>query len=231
MIAYEDALRTVLANAPRLDRVGVTLDESVRRVLAEAVRADRDHPPFNRSAMDGYAVRSADIEDVPAMLSVIEVIAAGRTPTQRIGEGQCAKIMTGAPVPEGADTVVMVEHTESPGAGKATILKAPKRGANICPRGEDFRRGDRVFPLGRVIRPQEVAVLAALGVDDVPVYRAPEVAVLSTGSEIVPVDATVEPCRIRDCNSHSLTVRLARLGIAALCIGGGMGIATLFERS
>jgi len=86
MIAYEDALRTVLANAPRLDRVGVTLDESVRRVLAEAVRADRDHPPFNRSAMDGYAVRSADIEDVPAMLSVIEVIAAGRTPTQRIGE-------------------------------------------------------------------------------------------------------------------------------------------------
>jgi len=215
MIPFEEAYHIVLDNLPAPRPVAAGLDETVGRVLARDVVADRDNPPFNRSAMDGYAVRAADVVETPVTLEIVENIPAGRMPTRRVGTGQCAKIMTGAPVPEGADAVVMVEHTEAAGDGNVSIGKAVSAGANICPLGENFRRGDTVLRAGTPIGAAQVAVMAAVGIVETSVFAAPSVAVFSTGSEIVPANAPLGPGQARDCNSHALPARLALEGIRA----------------
>ena len=219
VISYEEALATVLRTAQRGDAAEVALVDCVGMALAEDVCADRDHPPFDRSAMDGYSVRSEDLARLPADLRVIEEVAAGHVPARRIGRGECAKVMTGAPVSEGADTVVIVEDTADLGSERVRILKAPPCESNICRQGEDCRRGDVIVPAGRMIRTQELAVLAAVGKTRVAVWRAPTVAVLSTGSEVVPVAADPRPGQVRDSNAPVLAARLARMGISVTRLG------------
>ena len=224
MITVDEALGRVLANTRALGPVTVPLLDSVGGVLAEPVLSDVDLPPFNRSAMDGYAVRAEDVRNVPVELEVIETIPAGATPSEAIGPGRCAKVMTGAPCPDGADVVVRVEYTESSGAasaadsGRVRILRQDS-GTNICLRGEDIRRGEQVLAAGKPIRPAEVALLATVGRVRVSIIRRPTVAVLSTGDELVEPDRPMGPAKIRDSNRYCLSSQVRRAGFTARDLG------------
>ena len=219
MLKYEEALQIVLQTVAPLDPAEVELADSVGLVSAGDVVSDVDIPPFDKSAMDGYAVRSDDIRRTPAELRIVEQIHAGQVPNRSVGRGECAKIMTGAPVPEGADAVVMVEHTKAGAAGSVRILRSLSQGGNICPRGENLRTGHVAVRAGTVIRPAEVAVLAAVGRSRVKVHPRPTVAVIATGNEVVEITRKPDPGQIRDSNSHSLAARLGRLGLRPACLG------------
>ncbi|NQT52294.1 molybdopterin molybdotransferase MoeA, partial [bacterium] len=220
MISFEEALHAVLSHAARLDACDLPLHDALGVVLAADVASDVDMPPFNKSAMDGFAVVAADLATVPATLPVVQEVPAGAVPTGPIQPGQCARIMTGAPVPDGADTVVRIEDTE-PGAAddQAVFLKSIEQGANICWKAEDVRVGDVVLPAGHAIRAPETALLASCGRSTVSVYRRPTVAVLSTGNEVVPIDQVPGGGQIRDANSHYVIARLQQLGIQAVALG------------
>jgi len=219
MISPHEALQIVLAEARRLEAVLVPLADALGGVLAEAAVADSDLPPFNKSAMDGYAVRAADVARLPAELAVTEELPAGQSPTRPLEPGTCAKIMTGAPVPPGADLVVPVEDTERPTDGRVRILRVAPGRPHICPRGEDVRRGEAVLEAGRVLRPQEIGLLASVGCDRAAIYRRPRVAVLATGEELVPVSAVPGPGQIRNINSSSLLACCRAAGAAADDLG------------
>ncbi len=209
MTTFENALETVLEAARPLDSERVPVEEALGRVLAEDVRSDLDMPPFDKSAMDGYACRRADLKKE---LTVVEWIPAGYTPTRTIGPGQCAKIMTGAVVPEGADCVVMVEYTETP-TPKTMRFTATDTRNNICMLGEDMRKGDRVLEKGTMIAPQHVAVLASVGAARPAVSRRPTVGVIATGDELVEPSAKPAPSQIRNSNSCQLCAQLTRAGV------------------
>jgi molybdopterin molybdotransferase len=213
MISLERALEVVLRAAPRLPSTEVRLEVAAGRVLAENVVSDVDLPPFKKSAMDGFAVRSEDIADVPAELRVVEDVPAGSVPRRATHSGECARIMTGAPVPEGADTVVMVEHTEPAGPGRVRILRAAPKGRNICLRGEDVKTGQTVLAEGTRLRPFQVALAAAVGRRSLRVSATPSVAVLATGDEVIEPDQTPRPGQIRNSNSYALAARLGQEGI------------------
>jgi molybdopterin molybdotransferase len=219
MISPHEALEIVLGEVRRLEAVRVPLAEALGGVLAEAARADSDLPPFDKSAMDGYAVRAADVARLPADLAVIEELAAGQTPTQPLAPGACARIMTGAPVPAGAGLVVPVEDAERLPDGRVRILRVAPGRPHICPRGEDVRRGEAVLEAGRVLRPQEIGLLASVGCDRPAIYRRPRVAVLATGEELVPVSAVPGPGRIRNSNSSSLLACCRAAGVPADDLG------------
>jgi molybdopterin molybdotransferase len=199
MIPFEEALGIVMESALRLNREMVPLEDACGRILYEDIYSDIDMPPFDKSAMDGYACRSCDL-DRP--LKVVETIAAGCSPLKIIGEGECAKIMTGAAVPDGADCVVMVEHTETKGG--MVFVNAVGGQRNICYRAEDIRAGDIVLREGTLIRPPEVAVLAAVGCDPAPVARRPVMGVVATGSELVEPSSKPEGTQIRNSNGYQL---------------------------
>ena len=219
MISPKRALRLVLEQTPRLEPVEVPLAEAVGCVLTEPVATDMDLPPFDKSAMDGYAVRSEDVGSLPTELEVTQELAAGTVPTRPVEPGACARIMTGAPVPEGADVVVMVEDTEPAGAERVRILRAGPPGRNVCARGEDVRRGETVLAAGHTVRPAEVGLLASVGRERVRVFRRPRVAILATGNELVPVSATPGPGEIRNANSWSLAACCRRAGVACDDLG------------
>ena len=159
MIPFEEAFRIVMDSARSVGSEGVDLDRALGRILAEDVASDIDMPPFNKSAMDGYACRRADLANE---LTIVEMIPAGRAPTKPIGQDQCAKIMTGAVVPEGADCVIMVEHTANPTPGTVRFTGKDTRD-NICLRAEDIRAGDVVLRKGGRITPAHMAALASVG--------------------------------------------------------------------
>jgi molybdopterin molybdotransferase len=167
-------------------------------------------PPFRKSMMDGYAVRAADTIGAPVTLDIVETIHAGTVPTAEVGPGQASAIMTGAPLPDGADAVVMVEKTAKEGDGRVVVGAAVPEGNHIVPPGEDVREGQLVFAAGTRIFPPEVASLAAVGCDPVPVYAAPRVCVYTTGDEVVSPAETPGPGRIRNSNSPMLAARVAR---------------------
>ncbi|MCX5655793.1 MAG: molybdopterin molybdotransferase MoeA [Planctomycetota bacterium] len=219
MISPHEALEIVLSEARRLEAVLVPLADALGGRLAEAAVADSDLPPFNKSAMDGYAVRAADVARLPAELAVTEELPAGQSPTRPLEPGTCAKIMTGAPVPPGADLVVPVEDTERPADGRVRILRVAPGRSHICPRGEDVRRGEAVLEAGRVLRPQEIGLLAAVGCDRAVIYRRPRVAVLATGEELVSVSAVPGPGQIRNINSSSLLACCRAAGVPADDLG------------
>jgi molybdopterin molybdotransferase len=219
MIRYEDALRIVLEHTPVLPATTVPVTECVGRALAADVFADRDDPPYTRSAMDGYAVRCEDVASVSAVLTVGEHVAAGVTPSRTVAPGECAKIMTGAIVPEGADAVVMVEDTEPAEPGRVMIVRTPRLGDNICPQGENFRRGDRVLTAGETIGPPHAALLATLGVEQAPVHRLPTVSMMATGNEVVPVGGTPGLGQVRDSNTAGFAAQVAPLGIRVDLLG------------
>ena len=204
LLSVDDALARILSRISALDAIESPLPDALGSVLAETVVADRDVPAFRNSAMDGYAVRAADVTAVPAKLEVIGSVAAGSMPARQVRTGQAMRIMTGAPVPDGADTVVRVEDTDN-GTDVVTITRATPTGTAVRPAGEDHRRGDTVVASGRVLRAPEIGVLATVGRDRLSVVRRPNVAIVSTGDELVEITEQPQPGQIRDANRYSLS--------------------------
>lgn len=189
------------------------------RVLAEPVHADRDFPPFPRAARDGYAVRAADLQTLPANLEVIGEIRAGAAPAQmpEVTAGKAAAIMTGAAAPVGADAVVMVEYTARTG-DRVEIKRGVAAGENIVPVGSEAKRGERLLAAGAHVRYAEIAVAAAVGRSRVLVYAKPRVAVLATGDEVVDVDVPPGPNQIRNSNTYSLAAQIQAAGGEAVLL-------------
>jgi molybdopterin molybdotransferase len=196
--------------APRQSET-VSLLSSLGRVLAEPVAADRDFPPFSRATRDGYAVRAADLQNIPAKLRVVGEIRAGGSFSGSVKAGQAVEIMTGAAVPEGADAVVMVEHT-SAAANEVEIRRGVGSGENVVRAGAEARAGDVLLQRGTRIRPAQIALLAAVGKANLSVYRKPQVAVLSTGDELVDVSERPGQNQIRNSNSYSLCAQVTQAG-------------------
>ena len=218
LLTVDEALDRILSAMPSLQAHAVPLLDALGAVLAEDARADHDVPPFTNSAMDGYAVRSADVATAPARLTVVGDIAAGASPTRAVGPGEAMRIMTGAPLPEGADTVVRVEDTDN-GRDRVTIQVATQRGVSVRRQGEDLRAGEAVISEGTVLRAAEIGVLATTGRSRVRVVRRPRVAVLSTGDEVLELDAPLGPGLIRDANRYSLSAAVRAAGCPPWTLG------------
>jgi molybdopterin molybdotransferase len=219
MVPVEKALEIVLREAPALPFEEVTLEESLSRVLAEDVVADFELPPFDRAGMDGYALRAADVAGAPAALEVIGEVRAGQWPDLTVGPGQAVRIMTGAPIPPGADSVQQVEMTQPLDEFRVTIRAPVAPGANVAPRGSEVRAGDVVLTRGRAIDPAAIAVLATAGKSRVRVARRPVVALLVTGDEIVEVSATPGPAQIRNSNGPTVAAQARLAGAAVRLLG------------
>ena len=192
----------------------VDLLAGLGRVLAEEIVADRDFPPFARATRDGYAVRAADLAEVPARLEVVGEVKAGDWPEPglcSVGRGQAVGIMTGAPLPAGADAVVMVEHT-SPADRAVEVQRSVKAGENFVPLGAEARAGQLLLDRGRRLDHAGIAIAASVGKSQVQVFRRPRVAVLSTGDELVEIDAMPGPAQIRNSNSYSLAAQVQNAG-------------------
>ena len=222
MISVDNALEQIMGaiNPLRLEKT--TILDALGRVLAEDVTSDRDIPPLPNSAMDGYALRSENTfgasREKPAVLTVIDDIPAGKISTKTVGPGQAIRIMTGAPIPAGTDAIVRVEDTEKDG-DRVRVFVAVRKGLDIRLAGEDVRKGELVIPKGKIIRPAEIGMLAALNISDVSVYGQPKVAILSTGDELVDIGGELAPGRIRNSNGYSLAAQVAECGAVALRLG------------
>jgi molybdopterin molybdotransferase len=200
----------------------VRLLDSAGRVLAEPVRADRDFPPFPRSTRDGFAVRSTDVADAakaPAELRVIGQLKAGSEFAGSIGPRECIEIMTGAPVPQGADAVVMVEYTSPVAADVVRVERAVAARENVVARGSEARQGDELIASGRRIRYGEIAMMASIGQASVAVFPKPRVAIIPTGDEVVEVEETPGPVQIRNSNGYALAAQVAEASCEPVMIG------------
>jgi molybdopterin molybdotransferase len=220
MIPFEKALKIVIGQAKPLKTEKVDILSSSGRVLAGDIRSNCNIPPFDRSAMDGFAVRADDTRGTsknnPVKLEVIGNLAAGYSTDRIVGRGKAVRIMTGAPVPEGADAVIMVEYTateEHSRNGHINILREVKTGENIGRAGEDIKRGELILKKGKLIRPAEIGMLASLGKYEINVFKKPRVSIISTGDEIVDTDRKLKAGEIRDSNSFSVYSQV-------LCCGG-----------
>src|SRR5215210_6029719 len=214
LIDHHEAVRLVLENTPRLPVTRVPLVDAQGLALAEDVRARFDSPPFDNSAVDGYAVRSADAE-AGRTFKVVDEAPAGRPAQKKVGEGEAIKIFTGGVIPEGADAVVMVENTSGWGE-RFELKKAPSPGDNIRAAGEDTRKGDVILAAGTEVGAPEIALAATQGYGELPVYRRPKVVVLSTGTELVePGTRDLEPGEIFDSNSYAIVAAAREAGAEA----------------
>jgi len=211
LMSADDALARILAGVPTLPAVDTPLLDALGLVLAEDVAADRDVPPFRNSAMDGYAVRGDDVASAPVELRVVGEVAAGEFPDRDVGPGEAMRIMTGAPMPDGADTVVRVEDTDN-ASDVVTITAATPKGISIREAGEDLKKGERILDAGTVLRAAEIGLLASVGRAQVLVRKRPRVAVFSTGDEIVDLDAPLERGQIRDSNRYTLASAVRAAG-------------------
>lgn len=218
MIPFEKAYEIVMQTGCSTGYEIIDFTFSLNRVLAENVISDVDMPPFDRASMDGFACRKSDLA---SDLEIIETIAAGSWPERRIGSCQCSRIMTGAAVPEGADCVVKVEDTEILTSGKVRF-KGMIVKENIAKKGEDVCKGDIVLKAGKLISPQDIAVLASSGHTSVRVGRKPSVAVISTGNEIVEPWNIPGISQIRNSNSYQLMAQLERAGASGKYYGIAM---------
>lgn len=208
MIPFEEAYQIVINNALPIGSEQVTIFNALHKILTEDIVSDIDMPPFNKSAMDGYACRKEDIENE---LTVIETIPAGYVPKEKINKNQCSKIMTGAMIPEGADCVVMVEDTAI--LTQNTIRYTGKNTKeNICFKGEDIRKGDVVLKKGTKIMPQHLAILAAVGCTKPTVSIQPKVGIISTGNELVEPMKKPSISQIRNSNSYQLYAQVKSAG-------------------
>jgi molybdopterin molybdotransferase len=219
MIPVEEALAIVLGATAVLPDEEVLLESALGRVLATDVVADRDLPPFDRAAMDGYALRAADVAEAPAALDVVGEVAAGEWPDVTVEAGQAVRIMTGAPVPRGATAVQQVEKTQPLDEFRVTILAPATEGANVAPRGSELRAGEPVLARGRLIDPAAIAVLATTGHARVRVARRPRLAVLVTGNEIVEVAAAPGASQIRNSNGPAVVAQAQLAGAEVRSLG------------
>lgn len=225
-VTPDEALRRILACARPMESETVPLPEAWNRRLAQAVRAPHPYPPFRRSAMDGYAVRAADLPadgtSAPAVLRVLETLDAGSVPRLTVGSGEASRIMTGAMMPEGADTVVMLEMTDAGDRADAPYVRIAKpvpQGRNVVEAGSELRAGEELFGEGRLVGAGETALLSALGMASVPVVRRPRVGVLSTGSELLDVQEPLAPGKIRNSNAWMLAGLIRDAGADPVVFG------------
>ncbi len=213
MVKFEEALKTVLSQSFKVEVERVALADSLGRILAEDIFSDMDMPPFDKSAVDGYACRMCDIvriqnaESMPAPFRIIETIPAGRVPQKNITPGECSKIMTGAMMPTGADCVVMVEDTELVG-DEMVRLSQEIAGNNICRKGEDITTGERVLHRGIQIKSSQIAVLATVGAITPLVAKLPRVGIISTGDELVEPRFKPGMAQIRNSNAMQLEAQV-----------------------
>ena len=232
MISVEEARARILSFVARLEPERVPVLDALGQALAEDIVAGFDIPPLDNTAMDGYAVRAADTagasEANPRTLTVTADLAAGYVLESELGEGEAVRIMTGAPIPPGADAIVPFEETDEPlrepgqaptRGGGVGVFKGAAPAANIRRRGEDIRAGQVVLEAGRVVRASETGVLASIGRTEVSVYRRPEVAILSTGDEIVAPGGERRPGQIYDANAHSVAALVRAFGGRARFLG------------
>lgn len=223
MLEVTQARTEVLARVRPLKPTLTSLGPAVLgRVLAVDAVADADSPPFAKSLRDGYAVRAADCTTPPAVLRVVAEIAAGAVPTVPLHPGECARIFTGAPLPEGADAVVMQEDTQALGEGQVRITDATVQpGQWVFPRGSEMRAGEVVLPAGTVINPATLGVLASIGRTQASLFDEPRVCILATGNELVEAGEKLKPGQIRNSNGPMLTALATRAG----CRVQNLGIA------
>lgn len=219
----QDAQRIVLEATPTLGLEKISILDALGRVLGEDIVAERDNPPWNNSAMDGFAVRWEDIKQEhaiqkPATLTVIEDVPAGKMPSKAVGAGQAIRIMTGAPIPKGADTVLKVEDTEHT-PDSVRVFKPEQQGANIRPQGEDVKKGDCIIAKGTKIRPGEAGMLAILAKSFVFAYQRPRVAILSTGDELADLDERFSEEKIINSNSYGIAAAVQEAGGIPFLLG------------
>jgi molybdenum cofactor synthesis domain-containing protein len=220
VIPLDEAREFVLSRCHVAAPVTVPLRDALGLVLADTIVAPEDIPPFPNTAVDGFAVRAGDVADAPVTLRVVGTIAAGSPPDVAVGPGEAVRIMTGAPMPPGADAAVMVEVTELSGDGSTVLVREPVgAGAAVRMPGEDVRAGQLVFEPGVMLGAGHLGVLSSLGVVDAPVHPRPRVGVLSTGDELVEGPAALRPGQIRDSNRVALLALLARAGCTGVDLG------------
>ena len=230
LLSVAEALERLLAEFSPVGEEDAPLAQVVGRVSAEAIIASYDLPRFSNSSMDGFAVRAQDVisatQDSPVRLHVIADIAAGVHPNAVLQPGQCARIMTGAVIPDDANAVVPVEYTDfthrnpgSPAPNSIQVFAAVRQGAYVRRAGEDLRAGETVYQAGTRFRPQDVGFLAMLGIANVRVRRKPKVAIISSGNELLPVDAPLEPGKIYESNSYTLISLVEKQGGMPLKLG------------
>jgi molybdopterin molybdotransferase len=246
LLSVDEARERILSQFHPVKTEYVPLADSSNRVLAEDIYATDDLPLFNNSSMDGFAIHAADVVDAapgsPRSLRVVADIPAGISPKVTLGPGEAARIMTGAHMLEGADAVIPVEDTDfndrSAGAvapQEVQIFKPVQAGENVRPRGMDVHAGEVVLHAGRQLKPQDVGMLAMLGNANVPVYKHPRVALLSSGDELVAVDVPLEEGKIRESNSYMLAALVENAGAEVIRLGVAKdnfeSVQTLFEKA
>lgn len=215
MTRLETALENVLKDVNALPYEKTELHLALNRCLAADVKCDTDLPSFAKSAMDGFAIRLVDIEED---LEVMEFIPAGHAPQKSIGEKQCSRIMTGAMVPNGADTVIMIEHTKTLENGKIRFIKESTKN-NILAQGEDKKIGDIALRKGSILKPAHVGILASVGCVNPLVHQVPQVGILATGSELVHPSQTIQAPQIRNSNSFQIQALCTKLGAGTTNLG------------
>ncbi len=226
MLSVNEARERILSHFQPLETEILPLLECANRVLGEDIHAIHDLPAFDNSSMDGFAIRSEDASASSVTLQVVADIPAGSTPKVTLAPGQAARIMTGAPLPQGADAVIPLEDTDferrepgSPPPPSVLLKRSVKSGENVRARGMDIRAGDVVLQKGRELKAQDLGLLAMLGIAHAPVFKKPRVALLSSGDELLAVDAPLESGKIRDSNSYMLAALIESAGGEALRLG------------
>jgi molybdopterin molybdotransferase len=229
LLSVSEAQERILQKLQPVGQTNVPLDQAARRVLAADIRAATDLPLFDNSSMDGFAIRASDTSASGVTLRVVADIAAGSSSERTLVPGEAARIMTGAPVPAGADAVIPVEETDfaERGAGSSapaqvTIRREVRAGENVRPRGSDMRAGESVLTTHHRLRSQDLGMLAMLGVANVPVYQFPRAALFSSGNELVPVDAPLTRGKIHDSNSYALAAQVEDAGAQVIRLGVAM---------
>lgn len=224
-LTVHEASDRILANARALGTERIPLGDALGRVLAEDVRSPIEHPPWDNSSMDGYAVRSADVgaatEVNPVVLPVLETVRAGQRPSRPLSPNSAIRVMTGAPIPAGADSVIRVEDTDG-GVEQVAVRDARDAGRNVRPRGEDLKVGELAVARGVTLGPAQIGVLASVGAATIAVHRVPRVAILASGDELVDVDRFDEVLRgdrIVSSNSYSLTAAVRAAGAEPVYLG------------
>ena len=230
MISLEEARSYVMGSCARQAPVSTKVNEALGLVTAVDVIAEESLPPFANTAMDGFAVRSSDLSEVPTQLRIVETIAAGHNPLEVVGEGEASRIMTGAPVPDGADAIVMVEKTTVDG-DIVTVEIAVDPGNHIRPAGDDVAVGETVFAAGTPLTAGHLGVLCSLGITEIETYPRLRVGVMSTGDELVEGDVTLAPGQIRDSNRRTLLSLLSSDGFEPVDLGLLPDDETLIEQA
>ena len=220
LVSYEEALERIRKSIKPIDRTeSISIENALDRVLAKEIVANMSVPPFDRAAMDGYAVKAEETFGAssfkPKTLKLTEILRAGASSNTVVGKGECVQVATGSPIPEGADAVVMVEFTERKG-NDVKILKPVYPRANISPKGEDIEEGKVVIKAGEQLFPARIGALAALGRKKVEVYEKPRIAVVPTGTEIKEVGSSLEQGQIYDVNSYTLSSIINKNGAVPL---------------